>query len=283
MKIRHPVWAGQFYPGAPDMLQQEISSYFKLAPAVDLNGRIVGIMAPHAGYTFSGRTAAAAYKQIAHAHYRTVVVLAPSHSAFIEGVSAYQGDYYETPLGRIPVAKDDLNALVDAAENVHFGDAGHEPDGDRAEHSLEVQLPFLQTALQDFRLAPLVFHDYSWENCRRLGEALTQVFDADETLIVASTDLYHGHSYEQCLQSDQITLAAVEHESAIDFCYGANSEKYMACGAGPVTALKLVGERWGLAAPKVIAQTNSAQLSGTKGGYVVGYAAAILETKERDE
>lgn len=283
MKIRHPAWAGQFYPAAPDMLRQEISSYFELAPSVDLSGRIVGIVAPHAGYTFSGRTAAAAYKQIATMHYSTVVVMAPSHSAFIEGVSAYMGDFYETPLGRIPVAKEELDALVGAATNVHFSGAGHEADGDRAEHSLEVQLPFLQMSLKDFSLAPLVFHDYSWENCRRLGEAMAEVFNPDETLIVASTDLYHGHSFEECLKTDEATRAAIEHESAIDFCYGANSEKYMACGAGPVTALKLAGEKWGLVGPKVIAHTNSAQVTGAKSGYVVGYAAAILEKKERDE
>jgi len=283
MKIRHPAWAGQFYPASPDMLQQEIMSFFELAPAFDPSGRIVGIIAPHAGYTFSGRTAAAAYKQIEGTRYRTVVVLAPSHSAFIEGVSAYQGDYYQTPLGRIPLAKDELDALVDSAANVHFSDAGHEADGDRDEHSLEVQLPFLQMALKDFILAPLVFNNYSWDNCRKLGEAIAKVFDPDDTLVVASTDLYHGYSYEDCQQFDAATLHAIEEKSAVDFCFGANSKKYMACGAGPVTALKVVGEVWDLNAPKVIAQTNSADVTRTENGWVVGYGAAILEKKEQGQ
>ncbi len=280
MKIRHPAWAGQFYPAAAASLQHAIDSYLMLAKPKQGAGRVVGLVSPHAGYTFSGRTAAAAYNQVKDEPYGVVIVIAPSHGAFIEGVSVYDGDYYETPLGRIPVDKARCAALAESAANIHLSAVGHDVIGDRAEHSLEVQLPFLQTVLQDFKLVPLVFHDYSWENCRQLGEAITDVFDPDEVLIVASTDLYHGYSYEECRRKDDATLAAIENDSAVDFCHGANSEKYMACGAGPVAALKLVGEIWSLGAPRVIARTNSADVAGSASGYVVGYAAAILEKKE---
>ncbi len=283
MKVRHPAWAGQFYPASVPLLKQEIATFLDLAPSVEKRGRIVGLMAPHAGYVYSGRTAAAAFKQIAGATYETVIVMAPSHGAFIKGVSAYDGDCYESPLGRIPVNIDAMRRLARSAKNVHLSDAGHEPMNDRAEHALEVQLPLLQSVITDFDLVPLVFHDYSWENCRQLGEALADLFEPEKTLIVASTDLYHGHSYEQCRESDDATLKAVETASAVDFCHGADRGHYQACGAGPVTVLKLIGEKWNLRQPRVIARTNSADVTGTSDGYVVGYGAAILEMKKEDE
>ena len=277
MKVRHPAWAGQFYPASVDLLKQEIASYLELAPSFDFSGRIVGIMSPHAGYVYSGRTAATAYKQIAGQTYETVVIMAPSHSAPIVGVSAYDGDYYESPLGRIPVDVEAVQQLARRTDTIHVSGVGHDPMNDGAEHSIEVQLPLIQSVIKDFSLVPLVFHDYNWDNCRLLGEAIAEVFDPKSVLVVASTDLYHGHSYEECQTSDESTLRAIEEKSAIDFCYGANSDEYKACGAGPVTALKVAGEKWGLKPPKVIAQTNSADVTGAKGGYVVGYAAAVLE------
>ena len=283
MKIRHPAWAGQFYPASAPLLRQEISSYLEMAPAIEDSGRIVGIISPHAGYVYSGRTAAKAYKQIAGKDCRTVIIIAPSHGAAINGVSAYDGDYYESPLGRIPVDGEAVQKLASYGDFIQLGDAGHEPLGDRAEHSLEVQLPLLQSVIEGFSLVPLVFHNYSWDNCRQLGNAIADVFDPTKVLIVASTDLYHGYSHEQCKAMDAATLNAIENESAVDFCYGANNEKYMACGAGPVSALKLVGELWNLNMPKVIAQTNSAEVTGAKSGYVVGYAAVLLREKEMKE
>ncbi len=274
MQVRHAAWADQFYPGKPDRLKLVIDSYLDQAEKREFKS-IIGLMAPHAGYVFSGQTAAAAYKQIQSRVYDTVVVLAPCHNSSIDGVSAYGGDFYETPLGSAPVNTDAVERLADSAMNIHISDTGHESISDRAEHSLEVQLPFLQMVLQNFNIVPLVFNDYSWENCRRLGDAIAATFDADKTLIVASTDLYHGQSYEDCQHSDAATLESVERDSPIQFCFNANNQKIMACGAGPVTALKIVAEKWRAQQPKIIAQTNSADVTGNKHGYVVGYAAAI--------
>jgi MEMO1 family protein len=283
MKVRHPAWAGQFYPESASVLRQEIATFLSIAPSIDVESRIVGLVSPHAGYLYSGQTAATAFKQIKGNSYKAVVVIAPSHAVSINGVSAYDGDFYDTPLGRIPVDVDSIRLLADFDDLVHISGEGHEPVNDRAEHSLEVQLPLLQSVIDGFLLVPLVFQDYSWENCRKLGEAIAAVFDPKDVLIVASTDLYHGYSQEECIASDKVTLNALENESAIDFCYGANNDKYMACGAGPVTALKVVGEKWDLQSPKVIAQTNSADVTSAKSGYVVGYAAALLEKKEKEE
>ncbi|MBN1480997.1 AmmeMemoRadiSam system protein B [candidate division KSB1 bacterium] len=274
MRVRHAAWADQFYPGNADQLKQIINSYLQMSEKLGFE-RIVGLVSPHAGYVFSGRTAALAYKQIQGKKYATVVLIAPSHGAFIDGVSAFNGDCYETPLGRVPVDEPGVTTLADAASNIHMSSTGHESMGDRAEHSLEVQLPFLQMVLHDFKIVPLVFHDYSWDNCRQLGEAVATVFDPDHTLIVASSDLYHGHSYSECQRMDDATLHSMENDSPIQFCFSSNNQKVMACGAGPITALKIIAEKWGAQQPQVIARSNSADVTGAKGGYVVGYAAAV--------
>lgn len=274
MQVRHAAWADQFYPGKPDRLRLVIKSYLEHVETFDFKS-VLGLMAPHAGYVYSGPTAAAAYNQIKDNDYETVVLLAPSHSTFIDGVSVYGGDFYETPLGSVPVHVDAVSKLADSAMNIHISDSGHESLSDRAEHSLEVQLPFLQTVLRDFKIVPLVFHDYTWDNCRQLGEAIAETFDSDKTLIVASTDLYHGQSYEECQESDDATLNSIENDSPIQFCFNSNNHKVMACGAGPVTVLKIVADRWCAKQPRVIARTNSADVTGNQGGYVVGYAAAV--------
>ncbi len=275
MRVRQAAWAGQFYPAGREQLSQMLDSYFKMATPVDKNGKVMGLIAPHAGYTFSGRTAATAYRQLETNDYNTVVVLAPSHTVYINGASVYSGDAYATPFGEIPVDKPAANALEAAASNIHLGEIGHELDGDRAEHSLEVQLPFLQKSLSEFQLLPIVFHDYSWNNCRQLAKALKQTLDPEQTLLVASSDLYHGHSYDECLQQDEATLNSVEQDSPETFCYGANSGEFMACGAGPITVLKMVAEEWNAGQPRVLEHTNSADVTGSRAGYVVGYAAAI--------
>jgi AmmeMemoRadiSam system protein B len=275
MHVRHAAWADQFYPGEPKRLREEISRFLQMADTHEFNSRIFGIISPHAGYNYSGQTAAVAYKQIEGTSYETVVLLAPSHGAYIEGVSAYHGDYYETPLGDVPVAATAVRRLAASADNVHVGEIGHESVGQRAEHSLEVQLPFLQTVLDDFSIMPLVFHDYSWENCRQLADAIASTLTSSTTLLVASSDLYHGQSYDECQRMDDATLHSIENDSAVQFCHSAIQQKVMACGAGPITVLKRVAEEWGTSHPRVLARTNSADVTGTRKGYVVGYAAAV--------
>lgn len=275
MHVRHAAWADQFYPGNAGQLKQMVNSYLQMSEQHNFE-HIVGIISPHAGYVFSGRTAAAAYKQIEGKKYANVVVIAPSHGAFIDGVSAYHGDYYETPLGRVAVDVKAVKSLADAASNIHISSTGHEASTDRAEHSLEVQLPFLQMVLHDFKIVPLVFHDYGWENCRQLGETVAAFFDPVDTLIIASSDLYHGQSYQECRRTDDATLHSIEHDTPMQFCYNSNKQHVMACGAGPITALKIIAEKWEARQPQVIARTNSADVTGSKSGYVVGYAAAVV-------
>ena len=273
-KIRHAAWAGQFYPGRADQLRLMIREYLDAAP--ETHGRIVGVIAPHAGYVYSGKTAAVAYRQLQGSTHENVVLLSPSHAAFIEGVSVFDGDFYETPLGAVPVNRSAVAELTARSSNITAGEAGHINRVGREEHALEVQLPFLQMVLSQFRIVPVVFHDYSWENCRRLAEAIVAVFDPQTTLLVASSDLYHGNSYEECLRQDTVTLSSIENDAAEAFCARAAAGEVMACGAGPIAVAKYAAEQWSALPPRVVARTNSADVVGNEHGYVVGYAAVVI-------
>jgi MEMO1 family protein len=162
---------------------------------------------------------------------------------------------------------------------IYLSEDGHRSRGDRAEHSLEVQLPFLQKTLdRDFKLVAIVFHDYSFKNCRLLGETISNNVEDKKVLIVASSDLYHGYSYAQCRESDDRTLASIESMDAEEFCRGVNSHSYQACGGGPIAALLVAAKKLGAVQAKVIARTCSADVTGVKTGWVVGYASVLVTT-----
>ncbi|RPH93320.1 MAG: AmmeMemoRadiSam system protein B [Calditrichaeota bacterium] len=281
MKTRPAAWAGQFYPDDPHELERTVQEYLTLSHLNPHEGKVIGLFVPHAGYIYSGKTAAAGYRQLGGSSYTTVVVMAPSHTAYIDGVSIFDGDFYETPLGLLPVDKSAAAKLAGADKNLKLGEIGHMARGGRAEHALEVQLPFLQMTLTEFQLLPLVFQDFTWTNCQRLGHALASHLDPETTLFVASSDLYHGRSYDACVRSDQVTLASIENDSAEQFCQRAQSGGAMACGAGPITVLKILAELWNAQGPRVIARTNSAKETGEMHDYVVGYAAGIIVQQEK--
>ncbi len=276
MTIRKPAWTGQFYPADPQRLSSSIRQYLQTGELELPEAKVMGIIAPHAGYSFSGPTAGAAYATIPN-NVETVVVLAPSHASFIQGVSLFSGDAYETPLGRVPVDKQTVEALAAASSKLHVSEEGHSIYGERAEHSLEVQLPFLQTVLGDFKLIPAILHDYSWENCRELGQTLADTLIPENTLIVASSDLYHGHDYDTCIEHDRLAIETIQHGDAQAFLKGNSDRRFMACGAGPIAALMVLAEQWNLQSPVLAATTNSADVTGMRGDYVVGYASLVYQ------
>ncbi len=276
MKIRRPEWENQFYPGNPDELDATLTEYFEKAALQQTGKRIVGLIAPHAGYPYSGQTAAVAYKQLENQQYETVVVCSPSHATPINGVSVYDGDYYETPLGRISVDTELTERLAQHSSVIQRSSAGHE-GGLRPEHALEVQLPFLQKILREFKLVPIVFNDFIWNVCQELGNAMAKVLDSEKTLIVASSDLYHGEVYEEAMRTDKMTLEAIEAFDAEKFCNKSEKHEIMACGAGPITALMVAAKQWNTQAPRVLTHTTSADVVDESVGKVVGYAAAIIE------
>ncbi len=283
-KVREAAWDGQFYPANPLTLERMIQRFLDLAPEVAHEGEIVGIIAPHAGYEYSGRTAAAAYKQILGQSYQSVIVIAPSHADMFPGASIYDGDYYATPLGKVAIDKELSAAISNCSPSLHLSERGHHDLGGRAEHSLEVHLPFLQQVLRaGFKLVAIVLHDYSATNCQTLADALASTIADRRVLLVASSDLYHGYSPEKCKAIDSKTLHSIEAFDPLEFLTGAQEDVYQACGAGPITVMLLAAKKIGATKVKVIAQTNSAEATGQKSGWTVGYAAVLVTRPFRQQ
>ncbi len=270
-EVRPSPIAGTWYPGSAEALAAMVDRFLANVPAQEVSGRLAGLMAPHAGYVYSGQVAAYAYKLLQGQHFPRVVVLSPSHRSYPGRFLTSARRYYETPLGKVEVDRATLDAL-----------AGHLPvtrlDYDE-EHSLEIQLPFLQRTLGEFLLVPLMLHDQTWEDCQELAAALDQVLRAEQPLLVASTDLCHEYSYEQVRATDAATLAALQRGDPRVFWETA-WQLHGACGLGPVTTVLLTARLWGATRVQLLQSTNSGDVTGQRSGYVVGYAAAAVLAPE---
>ena len=179
-----------------------------------INDPILAVVAPHAGYQFSGPVAAYTYAALKGRKFSRVVVIAPSHYEAFDFTSVYDGDAYATPLGTVPVDKAFAKQLVQMSPTIKFSSQGHTPTKEGAEHALEVELPWLQRVLGDFELVPVVMGDQSYENSRALGVALAKLIQGKDknkdTLIVASSDLSHYHPYDEAVKIDHKTLGALQ-------------------------------------------------------------------------
>jgi AmmeMemoRadiSam system protein B len=258
--------AGTWYPGTPEALAAMIDGFLANVPPQTVPGQLLGLVAPHAGYLYSGQVAAYAYRLLQGLSYPRVVVLSPCHD-FYAGRFLVSARHYMTPLGVVHVDNETVEKL-----------AAHLPitrlEHDR-EHSLEIQLPFLQRTLGDFLLVPVMLQNQSWQDCQDLAEALDRVLGAERPLLVASTDLCHAHNYEQVRSTDAATLAAMEQGEAQHFWKTAGALQG-ACGFGAVTTVLLTAQRWGAEQVQILHRTNSGDVTGERGGYVVGYAAAAI-------
>ncbi|MEW6314356.1 MAG: AmmeMemoRadiSam system protein B [Pseudomonadota bacterium] len=259
--VRQPAVAGTFYPAAAQALAHTISG---LLAGTETNPDAVpkAIIAPHAGYMYSGMTAAHAYARLKPARERItrVVLLGPVHRVPIRGLALPSVDSFATPLGTIPL---DRAAMAEIARlpQVQVNDAAH-----ALEHSLEVHLPFLQNVLQHFTLVPLAVGDATPQE---VAEVIDALWGGPETLIVVSSDLSHFLPYPLAQRIDEQTAQAILH------LHG-NITHEQACGGTPVNGLMLAARRHHLK-PKLLDLRNSGDTAGDK-ARVVGYAAfAFIE------
>ena len=236
-KVRPAAVAGAFYPADPQELSQMIDEMLAKATPPPVDGAILAAVAPHAGYPYSGPVAAWTYAAIEHERghkYSRVVVIAPSHYVGFDFTSVYDGDAYTTPLGQVPVDKEFARRLAKMSATIQLSDKGHQATADAPEHSVEVQLPWLQKILGNFELVPIVMGDQSYESSRALGVALAKMLrDDHDTLVVASSDLSHYHPYADAETIDHKTLHALE---AWD--YFSMSRNFFAASAGNLGGLR---------------------------------------------
>ena len=182
--VRRSVCMGSWYPAGPEKLGQQIDGFFKDVPEPDAGQKIVAMVSPHAGYIYSGKTAAWGYKHLRGSSFRRVVILGPSHYVAFTGLSIPRVDFYETPFGRVRVDQKVCETLLDKPLFQSMSRA-HE-----REHAIEIQLPFLQRTLGDFDLVPLVVGSLQEQDYEAVTQALKSLCDA-ETLLIASSDFTH--------------------------------------------------------------------------------------------
>jgi len=270
-EIREPAVAGAFYPDKPEILQRDLSKYFENAKKEKLEGEIVALVSPHAGYTYSGQVAAYAYKLIEGKNFESVVVVAPSHHALFKGASLYDRGGYRTPLGVVPVDVDLSKKMMEKRKEIQFL-----PEAHRQEHSLEVQIPFLQVALKSFKLVPIVMEPYwSWETCQYLASAIAETVRGKKVLLVASTDLSHFYSYNIAVELDRIFLNHIDRFDAEGLNRDLKGNRTEACGAGPVVTVMLAAKALGANRGKVLKYLNSGDVTGDR-SRVVGYGAGVF-------
>lgn len=257
--IRHPAVAGMFYPADADELRSMVGGF--LAASESSKNAPKALIAPHAGYIYSGPVAASAYASLAPLRgiVRRVILLGPSHRIGFQGLASTSADYYRTPLGDIPIDRNALRQLQDLPQ-VRELDQAH-----ATEHSLEVQLPFLQEVLGEFALVPLVVGDAEPEE---VDEVLERLWGGPETLIVISSDLSHYHDYRTAHQMDSSTSQAIEQLRYQDVGYDD------ACGRNPVRGLLLAAQHLGLKGHTVDLR-NSGDTAGPRDA-VVGYGAYLF-------
>ncbi len=259
-RIRPAAVAGMFYPADPVQLQADIHNYLKQVTATTTQSPRA-LIAPHAGYVYSGPIAASAYKQLlpVASEIRQVVLLGPSHRVAFRGIATPEADFFATPLGNIKINQTRCHEL----EQLPFvipSEVAHSQ-----EHSLEVHLPFLQSVLKDFELIPLVVGDCNQDDVCQL---LDQLWDDKQTLIVISSDLSHYHDYQTATRLDRTTSDHIEHLEPEKIHYED------ACGRNPLNGLLALARKKHLSIETVDLR-NSGDTAGDK-NRVVGYGAYVV-------
>jgi AmmeMemoRadiSam system protein B/AmmeMemoRadiSam system protein A len=278
-KVRPAGVAGSFYPADPNELSSMIDDMLAHASPPPINYPILAVVAPHAGYPYSGPVAAYTYAALKGRKFSRVVVIAPSHYVAFDFTSVYEGDAYATPLGTVPVDKTFAHQLAKMSSTIRLSGEGHDATSAGAEHALEVQLPWLQRVLGNFELVPIVMGDQSYESSRALGVALAKLIQADNksgsTLIVASSDLSHYHPYDDAVKIDHKTLHALVAWDYFSMSQNFQTRVWEACGGAPIVAAMIAAERMGANQAQVLKYANSGDTAGDR-SRVVGYSADVF-------
>ena len=281
MKRRLPAQAGTFYPDTEGALRTQIQRSFlhPLGPGAiptipgTRNQNLLGLIVPHAGYKYSGHVAAHSYYHLASAGIvQSIIILGPNHTGFGSGVSTVTEGEWSTPLGDVPVDTDLAREIVDSSDIIDVEDEAH-----RNEHSIEVQLPFLQFIYpRRFKFVPICMMLQDLETSIEVGEAVGKVAEEHSAIVLASSDWTHYEPQDEAESKDTQAIKAALQMDEKTFQQLIQERSVSACGYGPVTAMihgaKLRGARSG----NLLSYQTSGDVTGDKSS-VVGYAAALFE------
>jgi len=276
--IREPAVAGLWYPANKDSLKIMIQELLNNVQAHKGSYKIYGIIAPHAGYVFSGKTAAYAFKQLESQEFKTIIILGPYHGpkrnttprVTEKGVSVYIGKAYRTPLGLANIDVELAQKIIQASDVIKFI-----PEAHIDEHSVEAEIPFLQSVLRDFKIVPIVMIDQSFETCRIVADAIANTIGDKKVLLVASSDFYHGNDYKECKKSTDESATLIG-DYDIEGFHEAFQNRNAACGGGPITVSMLVCKELGANEIIPLHITNSGDVTGRTTGWIVGYGSFLV-------
>jgi len=276
--VRPSPIAGMWYEGNPKVLIQTVDRFLDQAELPELPGEVIAIIAPHAGHKYSGPVAGYAFEAVRGQTFDLVAVLSPMHQPYNEPLLTTAHEAYATPLGDVSVDKD-IIADLDARLRAVLGE-GLTPVAYDQEHSLEIELPFLQRALAgEFKLLPVMVRSQSEKVSRQLGSALAETLQGKNALVVASTDLSHFYTQNQAMLFDSEMLRRIESFSPEDVFSAEMEEQGFACGLGALTAVLWAAQGLGADTVKVLRHATSGDVTGDFSS-VVGYGAAVvLKTK----
>jgi len=230
--IRPPTVSGQFYPVSPSKLKGTIRDFLKLASPQEDSGKLIALVCPHAGYKYSGEIAAYSYKLLEGKKINTVILMGPSHRFPLRGASVWPGGAYQTPLGEVKINEKVAAIITKSSESITF-----EPKAHLQEHSLEVQIPFLQVILQEFQIVPILIGRLSPQAFEDIGRQLAILLEDPGTILIISTDLSHYHSYDDAVAMDKNTLKTIQARECDKLKAMVSNGEAELCGVMPVLLL----------------------------------------------
>jgi MEMO1 family protein len=280
-QIRLPVVAGTFYEGTAEALRRQVESCFLSSfgpgklPVVNVAGsrKLLGLVCPHAGYVYSGAVAANAFFSLASdGKPDTVVILGPNHTGYGNPLSAMREGAWRTPLGDVQIDMEIADAIAKESGLLDFDEVAH-----RHEHSIEVQLPFLQYLYgTDFKFVPICFLMQDLESAQEIGRAMAEALANRNAVVIASSDFTHYESQTSVNRKDLAALVAVEALDEKQFYQILEAENVSACGYAPIAALIAYAKALGATKAKILSHKTSGDITGDKSS-VVGYAAVTIK------
>jgi AmmeMemoRadiSam system protein B/AmmeMemoRadiSam system protein A len=276
-EVKKPAVSGTFYPSSKEELARAVDKFIEEADVKSEKGDIIAAIAPHAGYVYSGSVAGYTYKAIKDKAFKLAILMGPSHFEFFDGISVYNKGSFQTPLGNVEIDAESANKLIKENPKISFY-----PKAFDREHSLEVQLPFLQRIREDFKIVPVIIGNPSFENCKILADAIVNVIKKrDDVIIIASTDLSHYHKYEEALNIDRFTLSELSKLEPETIFTDYSNGSIELCGAGAVLTAVIASRALGAKSLGILKYANSGDTAGDM-SRVVGYASGIFTGKSQE-
>lgn len=272
--VKEPSVAGAFYPSEPEELRRMVKGYLDAAKPATAEGELILAFAPHAGYIYSGGVAAYTYKALKTRNIKRIILLGPSHHSLFKGVSVYREGYMKTPLGLLEIDERLAESLINEEKDARFY-----PDAFRKEHSLEVQFPFIQEALGNVKIVPILVGMLTKESFDFITERLTEILKSDpQTILLVSTDLSHYHGYDEAREMDNLVINDILNLSTEALERDLRSKRGEMCGSYPAIIGLSVARRVGATHGVLLKYANSGDTAGRMDS-VVGYASiAILKS-----